>query len=77
MNAFPHTDPRSGEVLAARQVPRAPWRNDHTWVRLSRHGCQTSRHPPADAKRLQVCLGQLASQGHTAAQRAQAQGAVA
>jgi hypothetical protein len=77
MRAFPAPAPRDGEVLAARYVPRAPWRNDHTWVRCSRHVCHTSRHHPADAESLQVFLGTLASQGHTAAQRAQAPCAVA
>ena len=76
LRAFPAPDPRDGEVLAARHVPRAPWRNDHTWVRCSLHGCHTSRHRPADAKRLAVFLGTLASKGHTAAQRTQAPCAV-
>ena len=76
MGAFPAPDPRYGEVLAARQVPREPWRNDQTWVRFSRHFCQKYRHPPADSVSLQLCLRKLASKGQTAAQRAQAQGAV-
>jgi len=76
MSAFPAPDPRDGEVLAARQVPREQWRNDQKWVRFSRHCCQKYRHPPADAKSLQVFLEKLASTGPTAAQRAQAQCAV-
>ena len=77
MRAFPATDPRDGEVLADRQVTHAQWRNSHTWVRCSLHCCQTYRHRPADSKSLQVFLGTLASNGHTAAQRAQAPCAVA
>jgi hypothetical protein len=76
MSAFPATDPRYGEVLAARQVPREPWRNDQKWVRFSLHFCQKYRHRPADSKSLQVFLGNLASKGHTAAQRVQAPCAV-
>jgi hypothetical protein len=76
MSAFPATDPRDGEVLAARQVPREPWRNDQQWVRFSRHVCQKYRHRPGDSASLPVCLGTLAAKGHTAAQRAQAPCAV-
>jgi hypothetical protein len=76
LRAVPATDPRDGAVLAARQVPREPWRHDHTWGRCSRPCCQQDRHRPADAKRLQWCMGPLASTGQTAAPRAQAQGAV-
>jgi integron integrase len=76
MSAFPAPDPRDGEVLAARQVPRDHWRHDHTWVRFSRHGCQKYRHHPSESKSLQLFLGKLASKGQTAAQRAQAHGAV-
>jgi site-specific recombinase XerC len=76
MTVFPATDPRYGGVLAARQVPRAQWRNDHKWVRFYRYFCQKDRHPPADSKSLQLCIGRLASKDQTAAQRAQAQCAV-
>ena len=54
MSAFPATDPRYAEVLAARQVPREQWRNDHTWVRFSLHFCQKYRHRPADSTSLQL-----------------------
>jgi len=77
MRAFPAPDPRDGEVLAARQVPREPWRNDHTWVRFSPHVCQKYRHRPADSTSLELFLGTLASNGQTAAQQAQAPCAVA
>ena len=53
MSAFPAYDPRYGEVLVARQVPRDQWRNDHTWVRFSRHVCQKYRHHPTESKSLQ------------------------
>ena len=76
MSAFPATDPRYGEVLAARRVPREQWRSYHTWVRFSRHCCQTYRHSPADSTSVQLFLGTLAAKGHTAAQRAQAPCAV-
>jgi integron integrase len=76
MSAFPAPDPRYGEVLAARQVPRAQWRNYHKWVRCYLHFCQKYRHRPADSKSLPLFLGNLASKGQTAAQRAQAQCAV-
>ena len=45
-------------------------------VRCSRHCCQTYRHRPADSKSVQLFLGTLASNGHTAAQQAQAPCAV-
>jgi hypothetical protein len=76
MSPFPATDPRYREVLTARQVPRAHWRNDHTWVRFYRHFCQKYRHRPADSKSLPLFLGKLASKRQTAAQRAQAHCAV-
>src|SRR5919106_3420525 len=76
MSAFPTPDPRYGEVLAARQVPRAQWRNYHKWVRFYLHFCQKYRHHPADPKSLPLFLEKLASKGQTAAQRAQAQCAV-
>jgi hypothetical protein len=76
MRAFPAPDPRYGEVLAARQVPRNHWRHDHTWVRFSRHVCQKYRHHPTASKSRQWFLGKLASKGQTAAQRAQAHGAL-
>jgi hypothetical protein len=77
MRAFPTPDPRDGEVLAARPVPRAQWRTYPQWGRCSRHCCQTYRHPPAASKSLPLVLGTLASTRQTAAQRAQAHGAVA
>jgi len=46
-------------------------------VRFSLHVCQKYRHPPADSTSLELFLGTLASNGHTAAQRAQAPCAVA
>jgi integrase-like protein len=76
MTAFPAIDPRYGEVLAARQVPRDHWRNYHKWVRFYLHFCQKYRHRPAESKSLPLFLGKLASTGQTAAQRAQAQCAV-
>src|SRR5918995_3076763 len=76
MSAFPTPDPRYGEVLAARQVPRGQGRNYHKWVRFYLHFCQKSRHHPADSKSLPLFLGKLASKGQTADQRAQAQCAV-
>jgi integron integrase len=76
MSAFPTPDPRYGEVLAARQVPRDQWRHDHKWVRFYRHFCQKYRHPPAESTSLELFLGKLASKGQTAAQRAQAHCAV-
>jgi len=76
MSAFPATDPRYGEVLAARQVPREQWRNYQKWVRFYLHFCHKYRHHPADSKSLQLFMGKLASKGQTAAQRAQAQCAV-
>ena len=76
MSAFPATDPRYSEVLAARQVPREQWRNYHKWVRFYLHFCQKYHHRPADSQSLPVFLGKLASKGQTAAQRAQAQCAV-
>jgi hypothetical protein len=76
LSAVPATDPRDGAVLAARQVPREQWRHSHTWGRCYRHFCRQSRHRPADAESLQLFMGQLASEGQTAAQRAHAQGAV-
>jgi len=39
MRAFPTPDPRYGEVLAARRVPREQWRNCHTWVRFYLYFC--------------------------------------
>ena len=76
MSVFPVPDPRYGEVLTARRVPREQWRHYHKGVRGSLHCCQTSQHRPADSQNLHVCIGTLASQGHTAAPRAQAQCAV-
>ena len=76
MSAFPNTDARYTKVLAARRVPRQQWRNDHTWVRFSLQVCHAYRHRPADSMSLQLCIGQLASKGQTAAQRAQAPGTV-
>lgn len=76
LSAFPTPDPKYGEVLAARQVPRHQWRNYHKWVRFSRHCCQKYRHHPADAKTLPLFLEKLAAKGQTATQRAQAHGAV-
>src|SRR5919106_1725760 len=76
MSAFPTPDPRYGEVLAARQVPRAPWRNDQNWGRFSLPLCKRARPHPADSKSLPLFLGKLASKGQTADQRAQAQCAV-
>jgi hypothetical protein len=76
MSAFPAPDPRYGEILAARQVLRDPWRHDHKWVRFYRHFCQKDRHPPAESTSLELFLGKLASKGQTAAQRAQAHRAV-
>jgi hypothetical protein len=77
LRAVPATDPRDGAALAARQVPRARWRHSHTWGRFYRHFCRQDRHRPADAKSLPWFMGQPASTGQTAAQRAHAQGAVA
>src|SRR5262245_10817058 len=76
MSAFPAPDMRYGEVLAAKQVPRNQWRNDHQWVRFYLHCCQKSRHRPAHSTSLQLFLGKRAATGQTAAQRAQAHGAV-
>ena len=76
MSVFPATDPRYGEVLAARQVPREQWRNYQKWVRFYLHFCHKYRHRPADSKSLQLFMGKLASKGQTAAQRAQAPCAV-
>ena len=76
MSAYPVTDTRYGEVLAARGGPREQWRNYQKWVRFSRHFCQTYRHRPADSTSLPWFIGKLASKGQTAAQRAQAQCAV-
>jgi len=76
LSAFPTPDPKYGEVLVARQVPRHQWRNYHKWVRFSRHCCQKYRHHPADAKTLPLFLEKLAAKGQTATQRAQAHGAV-
>jgi integron integrase len=76
MSAFPAPDPRYGEVLAARQVPRDQWRNYHKWVRFYLHFCQKYRHNPTESKSLQLFMGKLASKGQTAAQRAQAHCAV-
>jgi hypothetical protein len=64
------------EVLAAREVPRDPWRNYHKWVRFYRHFCHKYHHPPANAKSLPLRIGKLASKSQTAAQQAQAQCAV-
>ena len=71
MSAFPDTDTRYAEVLAARRVPREQWRTYQTWVRFSRHFCQKYRHRPADSTSLQLFRGKLASKGQTAEQRAQ------
>ena len=76
MSAFPATDPRYGEVLAARGVPREQWRTYHKWVRFYLHFCQKYRHPPADAKILPLFIGKLASKSQTAAQQTQAPCAV-
>jgi integron integrase len=76
MSAFPLTDPRYDEVLAARQVPRQQWRNYQKWVRFYLHFCHKYRHRPADSMSLQLFIGKLASKGQTAEQRAQAQCAV-
>lgn len=76
MSAFPPTDPRYSEVLAARQVPHAQWRNYHKWVRFYLHFCQTYRYRPADSTSLPLFIGKLASKGQTAVQRAQAHCAV-
>jgi Phage integrase, N-terminal SAM-like domain/Phage integrase family len=76
MSAFPAPDPRYGEVLAARQVPREHWRHYHKWVRFYLHFCHKYRHRPADAKSLPLFLETLASKHPPAAQRAQAQCAV-
>jgi hypothetical protein len=76
MSAFPTPDPRYGDVLTARRVPREPWRNHHTWVRFSLHVCKKYRHDPTESKSLPLFLEKLASKGQTAAQRAQAQCAV-
>jgi hypothetical protein len=76
MSAFPTPDPRYGEVLAAKGVPREHWRDCHKWVRFDLHFSQKYRHSPADAKRLPLFVEQLASKGQTAAQQAQAQRAV-
>ena len=76
MSAFPAPDPRYGEVLAARHVPREHWRHYQKWVRFSLHCCQKYRHRPADANSVPLFLGKLASKGQTAAQQAQAQCAV-
>jgi hypothetical protein len=77
MRAFPAPDPRDGAVLTTRQVPRDQWRHDHTWVRFSRHVCQKYRHHPTASNSRQLLMGTLASNGQTAAQRAQAHCAVA
>jgi hypothetical protein len=76
MSAFPVTDTRYGEVLAARGVPREHWRNYQKWVRFSLHFCQMYRHHPADSTSLPLFLGKLASKGQTSEQRAQAPCAV-
>jgi hypothetical protein len=59
MSAFPDTDTRYGEVLAARRVPRDQWRNDQKWVRFYLHFCQKYRHHPADSTSLQLFIGKL------------------
>jgi hypothetical protein len=76
MSAFPATDPRYAEILAARGGPRAHGRKDHQWVRVSRHFCQQYRHRPADSQRLPLFLDRLASKNPTTAPRAQAHCAV-
>ena len=76
MSAFPATDPRYGEVLAARGVPREQWRTYHKWVRFYLHFCHKYRHPPADSKSLPLFIERLASKSQTAAQQTQAQCAV-
>jgi integron integrase len=76
MSAFPATDPRYSDVLAAKGVPREQWRNYHKWVRFYLHFCKKYRHSPADAKSLPLFIEKLASKNQTAAQQAQAQGAV-
>ncbi len=57
MSAFPDTDTRYAEVLAARRVPREQWRNYHKWVRFYLHCCLKYRHRPADSKSLQLFVG--------------------
>jgi len=59
MSAFPDTDTRYGEVLAARRVPREQWRNYQKWVRFYLHFCQKYRHRPADSASLQLFIGKL------------------
>jgi hypothetical protein len=76
MSAFPDTDTRYAEVLAARRVPREQWRNYQKWVRFYLHFCTKYRHRPAAFTSLQLCIGKLASKGQTAEQRAQAPCAV-
>jgi hypothetical protein len=76
MSAFPDTDTRYGEVLAARWVPREQWRNYQKWVRFCLLFCHKYRHRPADSKSLQLFIGKLASKGQKSEQRAQAQCAV-
>ena len=76
MSAFPDTDTRYAEVLAARRVPREQWRNYQKWVRFYLHFCKKYRHRPADSTSIQLFIGKLASKGQTAEQRAQAQCAV-
>jgi hypothetical protein len=76
MSAFPDTDTRYAEVLAARGVPREQWRNYQKWVRFYLHFCHKDRHRPADSTSLQSFMGKLASKGQTAEQRAQAQCAI-
>jgi hypothetical protein len=75
MSAFPATDPRDNDVLAAKGVPRAQWRNYHKWVRFYLHFCRKYRHSPT-AKSLPLFIEKLASKNQTAAQQAQARCAV-
>ena len=76
MSAFPDTDTRYAEVLAAKRVPREQWRNYQKWVRFYLHFCHKYRHRPADSTSLQLFMGKLASKGQTVEQQAQAQCAV-
>src|SRR5690606_19110888 len=73
---FPTPDPRYGEILAARQMPRDQWRDYHKWVRFYLHFCQKYHHPAADSKSLTFFIEKLASKRQTAEQQAQAHCAV-
>ena len=65
MSAFPAPDPRDGDVLAAKQVPREQWRNYQKWLRCSLHCCQKYRHRPADAKSLELFLNRTTRHWYT------------